>query len=129
MKILLLLTTMSLMGCSLISPPAYDNNEYYFFAELETHARFLIDECDTPIKAKARLETMLFRSETLQTYSYFLPHNTEMYGTSKIINKQLHEISVRYNAEKPPSVVYCKLKSKTLIKEIRRILIASGHLE
>lgn len=130
MKRLIVLTTVLILtGCSWFSPPAYDNNEYFFFAELETHSRFLVDECPYPELAKKRIEAMMFRSETLQAYSYYLPHSSELYGSSKIINTQLVEMRARYFGEVPPSEVYCKLKAKTLIKEIRRILTTAGRLQ
>lgn len=130
MKRLIILTIVLLItGCSLFSPPAYDNNEYFFFAELETHSRFLVDECPYPEHAKKRIESMMFRSETLQAYSYYLPHSSELYGSSKIINNQLVELRTRYLGEVPPSEVYCKLKAKTLIREIRRVLTTAGRLQ
>jgi len=130
MKRLIILTTLIVLtGCSWFSPPKYDGNEYFFFAELETHARFLTEECDYPELAKKRIESMMFRSETLQAYSYYLPHSSELYGSSKIINSQLVELRTRYLGEVPPSVTYCKIKAGTLIKEIRRILTTAGRLQ
>lgn len=116
-------------GCALWTPPRFDNNEYLVFAQLETHARFLVEECSDNTLAKKRIQLLLFESETLQTYSYYLPHSSELYVSSKIINKQIVEFKNRYNNEVPPSVVYCKIKTKTLIKELRRILTTAGQLE
>lgn len=125
---LIILTTL-LSGCSWFAPPKFDNNEYFFFAEIEAHARFLVEECDDSTLATKRIDLMMFRSETLQTYSYYLPHSSELYGSSKLINKQLVQLRTRYHAEIPPSKVYCKLKARTLVKEVRRILTTAGKLQ
>lgn len=126
-SITLLCTLLS--SCSWFTPPKYDNNEYFFFAELEAHSRFLVEDCEDHNLAIKRIDAMMFRSETLQTYSYYLPHNSELYGSSKLINKQLVELRTRYHAEVPPSEIYCKIKAKTLIREIRRILTTTGKLQ
>jgi hypothetical protein len=126
---LIVLISTVMMGCAWFSPPHYDNNQYFIFAEMEANSRYMVNDCDDPMLAKQRIELMVTRSEILQTYSNFLPKNKEVFDTSDIINKQLLEFKARYDKDKPPSISYCKLKSKALVKELRRILKAMGHLQ
>ena len=117
-------------GCSFFAPPRFDNNEYFFFVELETHARYLVDECSNVSLVGKRMTTMRLRSETLQTYSYYLPRRSELYNSSNLINKQIVELAARYNKDTPPpSTAYCTIKAKILIKELRRILTTAGKLQ
>jgi len=118
-----------LSGCSWLTPPKYDNNEYLIITELETHSRFLVNECQDTTLASKRIKTMVFRSETLQTYTFFLPNNSELHGSSNLINKQLLEFAARYQADTPPSSAYCKIKAKTLVSEMHRILTTLGQLQ
>lgn len=128
-RILTVTLIILLSGCGWFIPPKFDNNEYFFFAEIEAHARFLANECDDAALASKRINRMWFRSETLRTYSHYLPHHSELHDSSTIINNHIIQLQTRYQAEAPPSVAYCKAKAHILVKETRRLLQAVGQLQ
>lgn len=127
--ILTVFAVVILAGCSTIFPPNYDNNEYYIFARLETHSRFLRNECSDAELVKARLDKMLFDAELLNSYSFFLPRNSEIFEVSKILATDVREMLQRYQGEKPPSVTYCKIKSKAFTTKSRKALETVGNLQ
>ena len=126
-SIIVLYVCFLLIGCSLI-PPKYDNNEYYILARLETHSRFLKDECLSPNKVKNRLATMIFDAKLLNSYAFFLPRNSEVFEISKILEQDVTEMIARYK-QQPPSSTYCKLKAAIFTKKARRALQSIGNLQ
>ena len=128
-NILIVILLVTLSGCASILPPDYDNNEYYILARLETHSRFLRDECPYPKQVKQRLYTMLFDAELLNSYAYFLPRNSETYEISKILRDDVAEMQKRYDSEKQPSITYCKMKSKLFTAKARRIMESTANIK
>jgi hypothetical protein len=117
-----------LSGCSLL-PPNYDNNEYMQFARLETHSRFLREECVDPVLVRNRLDLMLFDAELLNSYSFFLPRNSEIFEISKILATDVREMMDRYDDGEAPSITYCKIKSKAFTTKARRALESIGDMQ
>lgn len=119
---------LTLGGCSLL-PPDYDSGEYMIFSRLETSARFLANECDDTAAVRARLASMHYDAELLQTYTFFLPRNSDTFEISKILSEDVREMDSRYADGEAPSVTYCKLKSKQFVTKARRALEAVGKLK
>lgn len=117
-----------LSGCSLL-PPNYDNNEYMQFAKLETHSRFLREECVDPVLVRNRLDKMLWDSELLNSYSFFLPRNSEIFEISIILADDVREMMARYDDGEAPSITYCKIKSKAFTTKARRALESIGDMQ
>lgn len=123
------LIALLLSGCSWFTPPTFDNNEYLLFAEIETHARFLVNDCDSGTTTTKRIHQLLFRSETLQTYSHYRLNNSELHTSSATLNKQIVELVARYRTEPYPSPTYCKIKARILVMESRNLLKTIGKLQ
>lgn len=119
---------LTLSSCGLM-PPDYDSGEYMVFARLETHARFLANECDDSDAVRARLAKMHFDAELLQTYTFFLPRNSDVFEISKIMAEDVREMDSRYADGEAPNITYCKLKSKQFVTKARRALEAVGKLQ
>jgi hypothetical protein len=117
-----------LSGCSLL-PPKYDNNEYMQFAKLETHSRFLREECSDPMLVKVRLDQMLWDAELLNSYAFFLPRKSDIFDISVILTQDVREMVKRYNTGENPSITYCKIKSKVFTTKARRALDTIGNLQ
>ena len=128
-KLYLLAAVMLVASCSSFMPPAYDNNEYFLFSKLETHSRFLRKECVDPVLVRARLDLMLFDSEHLNSYAFFLPRNSEIFEISKILAVDVEEMMERYDDGEFPSPVYCKIKSKAFTTKARRALETIGNMQ
>ena len=128
-KVLSLLAVVLIVsGCSLL-PPNYDNNEYLQFARLETHSRFLREECVYPILVRNRLDQMLWDAELLNSYSFFLPRNSDIFEISKILAEDVREMMARYDDGEAPSITYCKIKSKAFTTKARRALESIGNMQ
>lgn len=129
MKILYSLALILILASCSVMPPKYDNNEYYTLVKLETHSRYLQNECKNPLIVQGRLTKMLWEAEVLNSYAFFLPRNTEIYEISKILVEDVTEMKQRYNDKPFPSISYCTIKSKTFTAKARRALEAIGQLE
>jgi len=128
-KVLSLLAVVLIVsGCSLL-PPNYDNNEYLQFARLETHSRFLREECVDPILVRNRLDQMLWDAELLNSYSFFLPRNSDIFEISKILAEDVREMMARYDDGEAPSITYCKIKSAAFTTKARRALESIGNMQ
>lgn len=125
----LLATVMLVSSCASFMPPSYDNNEYFLFSKLETHSRFLRKECVDPVLVRNRLDLMLFDSEHLNSYAFFLPRNSEIFEISKILAVDVEEMMERYDDGEAPSPVYCKIKSKAFTAKARRALETIGNMQ
>jgi len=132
-KTLYLLTVVTVVllvsSCASLLPPAYDNNEYFLFSKLETHSRFLRAECPFPEQVRDRLDLMLFDSEHLNSYTFFLPRNSDIFEISKILAVDVREMMDRYDDGEAPSTVYCKIKSKAFTAKARRALESIGNMQ
>jgi len=125
----ILAITMLVSSCASFLPPSYDNNEYFLFSKLETHSRFLRLECPFPEQVRNRLDLMLFDSEHLNSYAFFLPRNSEIFEISKILAVDVREMMDRYEDGEAPSTVYCKIKSKAFTTKARRALETIGNMQ
>ncbi len=127
--ICLLAVVVFVSACASLLPPTYDNNEYFLFSKLETHSRFLRLECPDPKQVRDRLDLMLFDVEHLNSYTFFLPRNSEVFEISKILAIDVREMMDRYDNGEAPSTVYCKIKSKAFTAKARRALESIGNMQ
>jgi len=126
--VLVLLGAIVVTSCS-IFPPKYDNNEYQLLVELEVASRRIKENCSDPNTIRQYLESMAHSTEILNTYSFYLPNNTDLFEISKILVHDIQEMKGRYNDGKKPSEIYCKLKAETLTAKVRRALEGFGKTQ
>jgi len=86
-------------------------------------------ECVDPVLVRKRLDLMLFDSEHLNSYAFFLPRNSEVFEISKILAVDVEEMMERYDDGEAPSPVYCKIKSKAFTAKARRALETIGGMQ
>jgi len=112
-----------LAGCSMLAPD-FDNNEYAYFVDINTHAEYLKSECGGDVTG--RLEHMKFKSARLLTYSSHFENNEEITAVATIIDNDIAELIGRN--KNGFSKTYCELKADQLLIKLDRILDAIGNL-
>lgn len=112
-----------------MTPPKYDNNEYALLVELETHSRFLNNECDNANQTERRLNQMHFVSQQLVTYTQYLPVNDEFHKISQILAEDVEEMAARYSKSQQPSPGYCRIKSTIIAANADKALETLGKLQ
>ena len=125
-KIYLLAIVMLISSCAMLTPPKFDNVEYYQFAVLNTHASWLKEECGTDAFPEILLKMKLW-SRTLLTYGIHLQNNHEITQFITIIDNDIQEIITRYK-EKGMSKTYCELKAEQLMIKLEITLDSIGNL-
>lgn len=118
-----------IVSCGWMTPPPFDTTEYALLVELETHARFLETECANSNYAEMRLNDMLFIAEQLNTYTYYLPDNEELYEATLVVVEDVEQMSEKYTATETPSVGYCQMKTKIILANVHTILETLGKLK
>lgn len=109
-------------GCGLI-PQKYDNNEYELLARLETNASIINERCDDTAFVESRLPDLEFDARLLNSYTLYIPRNTDVYQISNILRDDVNEFKAQYEkGEATPS--YCKIKTKLFLKKVRDTLEA-----
>lgn len=128
MRLIITLALISLLsGCSL-TPPKFDNNEYYIVARIDAISKLMHDECDNRQRVEQYIEQLKLESQTLSTYTFYLPHHTDLFEISKILVEDVDELSAKYQQNKEPSLEYCKLKTQSISLKVRRTLQTIGNL-
>lgn len=111
-----------LTACSLL-PQAYDNNEYQLLAQLETHIQLISEHCSDPSVVRTYIPDLVYDAELLNTYTFYIPKNTEVFKMSTILRDDVRQFEKRYQ-DGAPSPAYCSLKSKTFLIKVRTALEA-----
>lgn len=111
-----------LTACSMV-PQYYDNNEYELLARLETTVRLMQDDCSNPTVVNSMLPTLIADAELLHTYTFYIPRNTEVYQMADILRDDVRQFEAQYDSG-GRNHLYCKLKTKTFLVKVRRVLEA-----
>ena len=127
--IIIIVFTALLTSCVVATPPTFDSNEYWLYAQLETHSRFLQEECVDAEKVKQRLPKMLFIAQQLSAYTFYLPNNHEVYWATKTITEDITQLAQKYQGDNTPTATYCKLKSSIITTNTRDVLRSIGALK
>lgn len=112
--------SLTVASCSMV-PQYYDNNEYELLARLETSVELISRSCADEEEVLKFMSTLLYNAELLDTYTFYIPRNTEVYEMAKILNEDVQEFKAQYDQGKATSL-YCKLKSKAFLAKVRTAL-------
>ncbi len=113
--------TLGLVGCSLLPPQDYDNNEYELLARLDTHAEIIQANCDNTEFVKEQLPELEFDARLLHNYTFHIPRNTEVFEIAKILKDDAIQITAQYEKGKG-NPTYCKFKTKILRQKLNDAL-------
>ncbi len=131
-KFLLLLTLVSLTGCSTVKNmwdayfmAKFDVNEYQYITRIRTHSQIGAPKCGTPDVVE-NVKAIYVYAREYKNYAEKIPHNENSYQLATTLTQITEDFYKRYQGETAPSATYCRAKFAAIERSSENIQTVLG---